>query len=97
MANSKIKSIKAREILDSRGTWTVEVDLETSEGIFTDSAPAGASTGQYEAKTVPPEVAVENVNNRVALELKGKNVVDQKGIDEILKRLEGPGYPGCDF
>jgi len=47
--NLKIKNIKAREILDSRGNPTVEVELETEEGIFVASVPSGASTGKYEA------------------------------------------------
>ena len=73
--------------MDSRGNWTIEVDLETLQGVFRDSAPSGASTGKYEAKTVSPETAVRNVNNAVAPELKGKDVTDQKGIDKILKEL----------
>lgn len=73
--------------MDSRGTWTIEVDLETDQGVFRDSAPSGASAGKYEAKTVAPDMAVKNANTLVAKELKGKNVLDQKGIDEILKNL----------
>lgn len=73
--------------MDSRGSWTVEVDLETTQGVFTDSTPSGASTGRYEAKTVAPEIAVKNINNAVFSKLKGKDVLDQKGIDEILKKL----------
>eukprot|EP00619_Florenciella_sp_RCC1007_P000714 CAMPEP_0205913404 /NCGR_PEP_ID=MMETSP1325-20131115/6512_1 /ASSEMBLY_ACC=CAM_ASM_000708 /TAXON_ID=236786 /ORGANISM="Florenciella sp., Strain RCC1007" /LENGTH=98 /DNA_ID=CAMNT_0053280263 /DNA_START=82 /DNA_END=374 /DNA_ORIENTATION=- len=44
-----ITSVKAREILDSRGNPTVEVDLTTDQGLFTASVPSGASTGAYEA------------------------------------------------
>lgn len=73
--------------MDSRGNWTAEVNLETNQGIFTDSAPSGASTGKYEAKTASPEVAVKNINSLVSRELNGKDVLDQKGIDEILKKL----------
>ena len=50
MVSSKIKSIKAREILDSRGYPTVEVDLESDFGLFRASIPAGTSKGKYEAK-----------------------------------------------
>ena len=44
-----IKDVKAREILDSRGNPTVEVDLTTDKGVFRAAAPSGASTGIYEA------------------------------------------------
>ena len=47
---SGIKSIKAREVLDSRGEPTVEVDLVTNGSLFRASVPAGASKGKYEAK-----------------------------------------------
>ena len=47
--NSKIKNIKAREILDSRGNPTIEVELETDFGVFRGSVPSGASKGKYEA------------------------------------------------
>ncbi|MEW5761247.1 MAG: hypothetical protein AB1779_10840, partial [Candidatus Thermoplasmatota archaeon] len=45
---SKIKDIKIRKILDSRGNWTVEVDVLSANGFGRCSAPAGASTGKYE-------------------------------------------------
>jgi len=48
MKNSKIKSIKAREILDSRGNPTVEVDLATDLGVFRASVPSGVLKGKYE-------------------------------------------------
>jgi enolase len=85
--SSKIKSLKAREILDSRGNWTVEVDLVGESGLFRDSAPSGASKGKYEAKAVNTKTAVKNVNYIIAPKLKGKDVTDQKGIDGILKKL----------
>lgn len=47
--NSKIKNIKTREILDSRGNPTIEVELETDLGKFLASVPSGASKGKYEA------------------------------------------------
>ncbi|EKX49581.1 hypothetical protein GUITHDRAFT_67582 [Guillardia theta CCMP2712] len=46
---STIREVRAREILDSRGNPTVEVDLQTSLGTFRASVPSGASTGEYEA------------------------------------------------
>ena len=85
--NRIILSIKAREILNSRGSWTVEVELETPQGLFVDSCPSGASIGEYEAKTVTPETAVKNINSRATSGLKGKDVLDQKEIDGILKKL----------
>ena len=48
-SSSSITSVLAREIIDSRGNPTVEVDLQTSDGVFRASVPSGASTGMYEA------------------------------------------------
>ncbi len=83
--NYKIIHIKAREILDSRGSWTVEVGLEIPQGLFKASAPSGASTGKYEAPVVSPQKAVQNINKIIAPELKGKEVFNQQGIDDFLK------------
>jgi len=49
MSSSTIQAVKAREILDSRGNPTVEVELTTQDGVFRASVPSGASTGAYEA------------------------------------------------
>ena len=84
---NKIKSLRARKILDSRGRWTVEVDLETSCGLFRDSAPCGASKGKYEARTVSPDAAVENINRIADKKLKGESVLNQQGVDRILQKL----------
>ena len=73
--------------MDSRGSWTVEAELETPQGLFVDSCPSGASTGKYEAKTVAPEAAVKNINGVVPQKLKGMDVKNQEKIDEILKDL----------
>jgi enolase len=81
---SKIKSIKARKILDSRGNWTVEVDLVTEDGLFKSSAPSGASKGKYEAPTLSSERAIKNINEIIAPKLKGKEVTLQKEIDDFL-------------
>ena len=81
---SKIKSIKAREIIDSRGNWTVEVDLITEYGLFRDSAPSGASVGKYEAPIVSTKKAVKNINEIIAPKLKGKDVSNQQEIDKFL-------------
>jgi enolase len=87
--NSKIKSIKAREILDSRRIPTVEVDLMTNQGVFRVSVPSGTSTGKYEAVELPPKIAIENVNKIIGPKLTGKDLTQQKKIDEFLIKLDG--------
>ena len=97
--NNKIKTIKAREILDSRGNPTVEVDLMTDSGIFTSSVPSGASKGKYEAKELRDGgkryqgkgvlKAVRNINKIIAPELKGKDVTQQREVDELMRKLDG--------
>ena len=99
MKNSKIKSIKAREILDSRGNPTVEVDLITETGKFRASVPSGASMGKYEAVELRDGGkryggkgvlrAVKNVNGIIAPKLKNEDIKNQKKIDEILIELDG--------
>jgi enolase len=80
----KIKSIKAREILDSRGNPTVEVELFTDISSFLASVPSGASVGKYEAATVGAKQAVKNVNEIINPKLKGKDPRKQKEIDSFL-------------
>lgn len=82
--NPKIKKFLARKVLNSRGSWTVEVGLETSQGLFRDSAPSGASTGKYEAPVVAPQKAIKNINEIIVPKLKGKDVADQQEIDNFL-------------
>jgi len=94
MKGSKIKQIKAREILDSRGSPTIEVELTTNFAKFLDSVPSGASRGKYEAKELRDEgkryqgkgvlKAVKNVNEIIGPKLVGKNPIKQKEIDELL-------------
>ena len=96
---SKIKSIKAREILDSRGNPTIEVYLTTDLGKFLASVPSGASKGKYEAVELRDGgkryqgkgvlKAVKNVNRVIAPKLKGKDVVKQKEIDNLMIKLDG--------
>lgn len=98
---SYISEIFARQILDSRGNPTVEVDVITDEGAVGRAAvPSGASTGIHEAvelrdgdkkKYVGKGVlkAVKNVNTLIAPELIGYDVADQPGIDEMMIRLDG--------
>ncbi len=98
-SNSKIKKIKAREILDSRGNPTVEVELKTEGGKFFASVPSGASKGKYEAEEMRDGgeryfgkgvlKAVKNVNELIAPKLIGKDTGDQKGIDDLLVKLDG--------
>ena len=98
---SSISDIHARQILDSRGNPTVEVDVITEEGFLGRAAvPSGASTGKHEAvelrdgfdnlylgKSVTK--AVDNVNNLIFPELEGMSVLDQKAIDQIMLELDG--------
>ncbi|MEM2079094.1 MAG: phosphopyruvate hydratase [Nitrososphaerota archaeon] len=96
----KIKEVKAREILDCRGEPTVEVDVLTSGGFLgRASVPSGRSTGKYEAfelrdgghRDLGKGVlkAVKNVNEIIAHVLKGKDVRNQREIDELLIELDG--------
>ena len=97
---SKIKEIKAREILDSRGNPTVEADVITDNGLFRAAVPSGASTGIYEALELRDGdkkryngkgvlKAVENVNKIIAPALIGKDPTKQKEIDELMIKLDG--------
>lgn len=98
---SKIVKVIGRQILDSRGNPTVEVDVYTSNGILGRAAvPSGASTGIHEAVELRDGdkavylgkgvlKAVNNVNTVIAQELIGKSVFDQKAIDIALCVLDG--------
>lgn len=98
---SRIAGIKAREILDSRGNPTIEVDVITERGILgRASVPSGASTGKYEAVELRDgdkarflgkgvQKAVYNVNNILAKEMKGAYIFDQRAIDEAMIQLDG--------
>jgi len=92
---SKIKNIEAREIKDSRGNPTVEVELETEKGSFIAEVPSGASTGENEALELRDadgkgvSQAIKNVNEIIAPKLKGKDVVNQKEIDGLMIALDG--------
>ncbi len=103
---SLIESIHARQILDSRGNPTIEVDVITETGILGRAAvPSGASTGENEAvelrdgdkaKYLGKGVlkAVENVNEVIAPEIIGLSVFDQKLIDKIMIELDGTDTKG---
>lgn len=99
--SSLIIDVNARQILDSRGNPTVEVDVILDDGTLGRAAvPSGASTGAYEAVELRDGDeryymgkgvmrAVENVNNIIAPEIVGMDVTDQLGIDHILLELDG--------
>jgi enolase len=93
--NDKIKNIKAREILDSRGNPTVEVFLEANDFSINASVPSGKSKGKYEAKELRDNdgkgvsKAIKNINEIIFPKLKGISVSNQKKIDEILIELDG--------
>jgi enolase len=98
---SQIVSVHAREILDSRGNPTIEVDVTTASGYFGRAAvPSGASTGENEALELRDGdknrylgkgvlKAVHNVNNVIAEEVNGMDVTDQVGIDKKMIDLDG--------
>ena len=92
---SKIKEIIAREILDSRGKPTVEVELHVGNDVFIDSCPSGTSSGANEALELRDEdgrsvkKAVDNVNNIIAKALVGMDPLEQKAIDEVMIKLDG--------
>lgn len=98
---SRISSVYARQILDSRGNPTVEVDVITEGGAMGRAAvPSGASTGVHEARELRDGdkstylgkgvlKAVENVNTIIAGELQGMNVLDQNEIDKKLLEIDG--------
>lgn len=98
---SSIEFIRAREILDSRGNPTVEVDVELIDGtIGTAAVPSGASTGKYEAvelrdgdksryQGLGVRRAIENIHNQIALELEGMSALEQAAIDNKLIELDG--------
>ena len=96
---SNITKIRGRQILDSRGNPTVEVDVFSGDIMGRAAVPSGASTGEYEAvelrdggdKYLGKSVtkAVKNVNNIISKELVDKSCNDQSGIDQFLIDLDG--------
>lgn len=97
---TKIISVKAREIFDSRGNPTVEVELVSEGGTFRAAVPSGASTGKYEAVELRDgdkkrfggkgvSKAVNNVNFVIAPKIIGLNCESQKEIDNLMMNLDG--------
>ncbi|CAM9690352.1 unnamed protein product, partial [Phaeothamnion confervicola] len=101
---STVTAVKGREVIDSRGNPTVEVDVSTKDGLFRASVPSGASTGIHEAVELRDGGkrymgkgvlnAVENVNNVLGPALIGKDVTDQEGLDKLMIELDGTSNKG---
>src|SRR5450756_2538996 len=101
-----IKSVHAREILDSRGNPTVEVEVTLASGIMARAAvPSGASTGIHEALELRDGdkaryngkgtlKAVENVNSAIADALIGWDAIEQRAIDAAMIELDGTPNKG---
>jgi len=93
--NSKIKSIEAKEILDSRKIPTIETKILTDFGVFYASVPSGTSRGKFEAVEIRNKdgkgvkKAIENIEKIIAPALENEDPTDQKRIDEILINLDG--------
>ena len=97
---SKIKNVEAIEILDSRGNPTLQVEVETEEGVCGMAlVPSGASTGSFEAVELRDGEknryngkgclkAVENVNKKISKKIIGMNIFDQRKIDEEMIKLD---------
>lgn len=102
----QIESVYAREILDSRGNPTVEVEVEVEGGFVGRAAvPSGASTGAFEAVELRDGdksrylgkgtlTAVDNVNDIIAPEIEGMNALDQVEIDKVMIELDGTDNKG---
>lgn len=103
---SLIIDVRARQVLDSRGNPTVEVDVTTQNGFVGRAAvPSGASTGKYEAVELRDGdkkqylgkgvlEAVKNVNERIAPELNGIDVFEQNAIDHLMNEIDGTANKG---
>ena len=97
---SDIIKIRGREVLDSRGNPTVEVDVTTKKGVFRAMTPSGASAGKHEALELRDKdksryhgkgtlKAVENVNKILSPKLIGLNCKHQESIDKIMLKIDG--------
>ena len=100
MPDTHIAHIHAREILDSRGNPTIEVDLQLNDGSFGRAAvPSGASTGEHEAAELRDGEdrymgkgtlqAVQNVRNIIGPALIGHDAIDQRAVDNLMIELDG--------
>jgi enolase len=102
---SEIINIKAREVLDSRGNPTIEVDVVTNQGIFRAMTPSGASAGQHEAIELRDGdirrylgkgtmKAVDNVNKKITPKLIGLDCRHQETIDNLMLKIDGTENKG---
>ena len=100
-----ILKVHAREILDSRGAPTIEVEVVTANGVFRSAVPSGASTGIYEAVELRDgdkarfdgkgvRKAISNVIDRCGPAIVGKDVSDQAGLDKLLCAVDGTKNKG---
>jgi len=101
----RIQRVRAREVLDSRGLPTVEVEVTLRNGVTgRATVPSGASTGVHEALELRDggkrylgkgvSVAVAHVNEKIAPRVRGKEARDQAGIDRIMLALDGSPNKG---
>ena len=101
----KIRRVRAREVLDSRGQPTVEVEVSLKNGVIgRATVPSGASTGAHEAVELRDggkrflgkgvATAVAHVNEKIAPRLRGKDARDQAAIDQIMLNLDGSANKG---
>lgn len=97
---SRIQDVRGRQLFDSRGNPTLEVEVETDDGCFRAMVPSGASTGIYEAHELRDGdenffkgkgvlKAINNVNNELAVAITGMDPTDQEGIDQALIDCDG--------
>src|SRR6478609_1911076 len=96
---AKILDVKGRRVWDSRGRATVEAEVTVGRGTTALAkgrgiAPAGASTGSGEARSIDVSLAVKNINGRIRDALRAMSVGDQKAIDERLIELDGTADKG---
>lgn len=85
-----IQSVQSWPILDSRGNWTIAVEITLSNGSRAQAqVPAGASTGRHEAVALPAAQASANVNGEIAQALKGRPAANLPAIDRLLIDLDG--------
>ena len=102
--SSKITNVHAREIIDSRGNPTVEVEVTTGKGLYVASVPSGASTGIYEAVELRDggkrymgkgvQKAVGHVNTVLRTAVIGMDAADQRAIDNVMLALDGTPNKG---
>src|SRR5688572_20693997 len=98
---TQIQTVHAREILDSRGNPTLEVEVHTEDGVMGRAAvPSGASTGEHEALELRDDdkkrylgkgvkKAVDNVNRKLASQLTGFDCAHQAALDQMLIKIDG--------